>query len=148
MVSCHLSIFLGFLVCFRSTDGSRFRSSAGSRFGAFRRPQAHDSCNTKRIEMDITRTMSVTYNGVQKTVECVARPSVNECEGVCQSKAEPNVSTFPDLKKDCKCCKEGRLLTRQIVLDECYENGIVLPGLRPSTSITEPADCACFPCRN
>lgn len=50
--------------------------------------------------------------------------------------------------QDCKCCKEGRLVSRQIALQECYSNGVVLAGVQPTTSITEPADCDCFPCTN
>ncbi|XP_048755162.1 partner of bursicon-like [Ostrea edulis] len=132
----HLSIFLGFLVC---TSESLFRSG---------RPRARESCNTERTEMDITRTMSVTYNGEQKTVECVARVRVNECEGVCLSTASPNFNSYPDFNKDCKCCREGSLVTRQITLQECYDNGVVLAGVQPTTTIAEPTNCACFPCTN
>lgn len=124
--------FLGVVVC---VQGRLFRTSP-------------ETCSTERTEMDITRTLTVTHEGVLKTVDCVARVSVNECEGSCLSTASPNVHTYPDFKKDCKCCKEGRLVSRQIALQECYSNGVVLAGVQPTTSITEPADCNCFPCTN
>lgn len=78
-----LLTFLGVFVC---VQGRLFRSSP-------------ETCSTERTEMDITRTLTVTHEGVLKTVDCVARVSVNECEGSCLSTASPNVHTYPDFKK-------------------------------------------------
>lgn len=75
--------FLGVVVC---VQGRLFRTSP-------------ETCSTERTEMDITRTLTVTHEGVLKTVDCVARVSVNECEGSCLSTASPNVHTYPDFKK-------------------------------------------------
>nr|XP_022309064.1 partner of bursicon-like [Crassostrea virginica] len=133
VTSGQLFIFFGILSCAHRT------------FGRF---QPRETCNTEQTEMDITRTLTITHDGVLKTVDCVARVRVNECEGVCLSTASPNVHTYPDFKKECSCCKEGRLVTRQIALQECYSNGVLLAGVQPTTSITEPEDCACFPCTN
>lgn len=86
--------FLGVVVC---VQGRLFRTSP-------------ETCSTERTEMDITRTLTVTHEGVLKTVDCVARVSVNECEGSCLSTASPNVHTYPDFKKVKIVCKNTSLL--------------------------------------
>lgn len=90
-------VFLTFLgvVC---VQGRLFRTSP-------------ETCSTERTEMDITRTLTVTHEGVLKTVDCVARVSVNECEGSCLSTASPNVHTYPDFKKVKVVCKNVSSLT-------------------------------------
>lgn len=85
--------FLGVVVC---VQGRLFRTSP-------------ETCSTERTEMDITRTLTVTHEGVLKTVDCVARVSVNECEGSCLSTASPNVHTYPDFKKVKIVCKNMSL---------------------------------------
>ena len=84
VTSGQLFLFFGILSCAHRT------------FGRF---QPRETCNTEQTEMDITRTLTITHDGVLKTVDCVARIRVNECEGVCLSTASPNVHTYPDFKK-------------------------------------------------
>ncbi|XP_060062469.1 partner of bursicon-like [Ylistrum balloti] len=106
-----------------------------------------DNCETKSIEMNIVRVMNVEYEGTMRNAVCVASVLVNECDGTCVSRVTPSVSRFPGFDKICKCCSESRLVSREVTLTECRDGNHVLEGVRPTTSFSEPAGCACRSCQ-
>ncbi|OWF55487.1 Partner of bursicon [Mizuhopecten yessoensis] len=107
-----------------------------------------DNCETKQIEMNIVRTLPVSYGGRSRNAVCVANVLVNECDGTCVSRVTPSVSQFPGFDKICKCCSESRLITREITLTECRDGNQVLENVHLTTSYSEPAGCACQSCQN
>ncbi|XP_067650250.1 partner of bursicon-like [Haliotis asinina] len=113
-----------------------------------RAPYWQDNCQTLSTEVDIVKNIVAEVNGQRLQVSCVARLTVNKCEGVCESVLSPSVHHYP-FKKDCRCCREGEQAQRRIVMQECYgEDGNLMPHLHPTTTIKDLRNCDCFRCEN
>ncbi|XP_033761414.1 partner of bursicon-like [Pecten maximus] len=107
-----------------------------------------DNCETKEIEINIVRSLTVQFAGSPRNAVCVANVLVNECDGMCVSRVTPSVSQFPGFDKICKCCSETSLISREITLTECRDGHQILDGVHPTTFFSQPANCACQPCQN
>ncbi|KAK6166448.1 hypothetical protein SNE40_023137 [Patella caerulea] len=110
-------------------------------------PNHADMCQTLPTEIEIVKEIRVEHLGRDLVLSCVAKIRVNKCEGVCVSSVSPSVMNHRGLKKDCKCCRERELVSRDIVLHECYHDGELIPGIR-QTQVMEPVDCGCYECHN
>nr|AYP74772.1 bursicon-beta [Eriocheir sinensis] len=80
---------------------------------------------------------------------CEEDLAVNKCEGSCLSKVQPSVNTPSGFLKDCRCCRETHLRSREAVLTHCYDvDGNRLTGSNGQLTLkmSEPADCQCSKC--
>jgi len=85
----------------------------------------------------------------QVSKNCEEDIAVNKCEGACLSKVQPSVNTPSGFLKDCRCCRETHLRTREVTLTHCYDgDGNRLSGDngKATVKLREPADCQCFKC--
>ncbi|XP_014782712.1 partner of bursicon-like [Octopus bimaculoides] len=105
-------------------------------------------CQTLRSEINVNKYVNTVYRGRHVEVRCTGRLALNKCEGTCWSYESPSVTDPRGFKKKCNCCREKKLVSRKIVLDECYESvtGTYLHGLYPTISIKEPIQCVCREC--
>lgn len=107
-----------------------------------------DRCNKENKRMEIIRRMTVNYAGSDREVNCIAMVNVTECDGVCVSQVAPSARRASGIEKNCRCCKEITMRTREITLEACYDGAELLEGVRPITRIKEPVACSCHTCRN
>ncbi|CAG7819385.1 unnamed protein product, partial [Allacma fusca] len=80
---------------------------------------------------------------------CEGEVAVSKCEGTCLSKVRPSGVSYSGFFKDCQCCRESSLRSREVVLTKCFDpDGNTLSGEKESyvTQLREPADCKCFHC--
>ncbi|XP_068202913.1 LOW QUALITY PROTEIN: partner of bursicon [Palaemon carinicauda] len=80
---------------------------------------------------------------------CEEDLAVNKCEGACLSKVQPSVNTPSGFLKDCRCCRETHLRSREVILTHCYDvdgNRLVGGKGQLSLKLSEPADCQCAKC--
>ncbi|XP_041366997.1 partner of bursicon-like [Gigantopelta aegis] len=107
-----------------------------------------DNCQTHLTDVEIVKDLSIELNGQQVMVNCIGRIRVHKCEGTCESKVTPSVLHHPGFNKECRCCRESRLVRRRVVLDECFFEGERVPRLSPTADIEGLEGCACFQCAN
>ncbi|XP_074659709.1 partner of bursicon-like [Tubulanus polymorphus] len=109
-------------------------------------PEGMGLCETLQTDMVIPKEKTYEYNGRTIRLMCMGKVRVNKCEGLCVSQVWPSVKHYPGFKKDCRCCREGRLKSRMITLDECYNGSKQVPGQTVTFFIQEPIECACLSC--
>jgi len=109
--------------------------------------QINWACETLPSTIHIIKEIETPNGDVERT--CEGEVAVSKCEGSCASKVRPSAMSHSGFAKDCQCCRETQLRSREITLTRCYDrDGRSLTGDKETYAITlkEPTDCRCFRC--
>ncbi|XP_076047532.1 bursicon subunit partner of burs [Oratosquilla oratoria] len=103
-------------------------------------------CETLASTIHVTKEH---FDEVGRMIRCEDDLAVNKCEGACSSRVQPSVNTASGFLKDCKCCRETHLRTREFQLTQCRDvDGNLIPGEKGQlvVQVQEPAGCKCSKC--
>ncbi|OXA56710.1 partner of bursicon [Folsomia candida] len=109
--------------------------------------QGTSACETLPSTIHIIKEIYAANGQMERT--CEGEVAVSKCEGSCASKVRPSAVSHSGFMKDCQCCRESNLRSREITLTKCYDqDGKLLTGDKETyvISLKEPADCRCYRC--
>ncbi|KAK7110767.1 partner of bursicon-like [Littorina saxatilis] len=108
----------------------------------------NDNCQLIHVRENIVKEMTLSHSNRNVLVSCTAEIDLHKCEGYCQSQVLPTVLRRTGFRMDCRCCREGSVQTRTVVLPQCYHNGELMEGLEGTVEVTDLLSCDCFACTN
>ncbi|KAL8615548.1 hypothetical protein ACOMHN_016125 [Nucella lapillus] len=110
--------------------------------------RGNDNCQLIPVRTNIIKETSVPYLDRQIQASCSGEVELHKCEGQCESKVIPSVRHARGFRLDCRCCKEGSVITRTVLLNRCFHNGELLRDVEYEAVVNDLESCSCVSCTN